>query len=98
MANRDDVEIVVSKHFQWLESDFFETACDALGRISKEDWEADAADAVRDALSNALIYTDDEWAVLKHYCLPRAASMVQAEEAFFDDLYSMASELFTDED
>ncbi len=51
-------------------------------------------EALTDAIDDELIYTDDQWEVLKHYCTPQNANFNDAYMALWDDCYSVASGIF----
>lgn len=50
-------------------------------------------DAIDDALKTALIYADDEWKMLKTYCMPRDCDYNKAYEELWVDIYNLIEEV-----
>lgn len=53
-------------------------------------------DAVCDAIDNDLVYYDDQWNVLKYYCVPSEANWEKALDEFTNDIANIVSDLISD--
>ena len=56
-----------------------------LSRIDEDELD-DVYDAVYQAMDDELIYTDDQWAMIREYCTPHDASFSDAWDMFESDL------------
>lgn len=52
----------------------------------------DTYEAIVDALNDELIYTDDQWEVMKAYQSPQDANWIEAVEEFINDLITCVEE------
>lgn len=50
-------------------------------------------DAVSDAIDAALIYYDEQWEILKQYCLPEDANLIDAIDMFTNEIYDIIKEV-----
>lgn len=57
-----------------------------LSRIDDDELEDNVYDAVAYAMNDELIYTDDQWAMIREYCTPHDASFDDAWFMFENDL------------
>lgn len=62
-----------------------------------EDYPDDWWSILDDAANDALIYTDDEWEIMKYYCTPETADYADAYDNFITDLAGSV-ELLIEED
>lgn len=77
------------KHAPTLACEIAENVVDSLDNGEYEYIE----DAIDDALNTALIYTDDEWEMLKIYCTPRNCDYNNAYEDLWVDIYNLIEEV-----
>ena len=49
-------------------------------------------DLLNQAMDEALIYYNDQWAIIKHYCTPVTACLVDAWEGLFQDLFNIIAD------
>lgn len=85
----------VIRYFERGTDNFFDIADDIIDRIDEDDFiNEDSYDAVSKAVDEGLIYTNDQWEVLKHYCNPSDADFDYAIEEFINDIVNIAEEIF----
>lgn len=77
--------------------DFTDLVEDIFDRIDCDN-EDDLSECVIQAIDEGLIYYDDEWTVLKHYCTPQDADWNTAIEQFVDEMISYASSVYVFEE
>lgn len=65
----------------WGCSEIIGIAENVLGRMDSTD-----TDELWDAMDDELIYTADQWEMLKYYCTPDRADLMEAYDAFYNDL------------
>ncbi len=73
--------------------DFTDLVEDIFDRIECDDRD-DLSECVIQAIDEGLIYYDDEWTLLKHYCTPQDADWNTALEQFIDEMISYASSVY----
>ena len=64
-------------------------ASEILDRAGYDREEADASEKIIDALNDSLIYSDDQWEIMKAYQNPEEANFQNALEYFINDLLSV---------
>lgn len=75
---------VLYKHFP--HDDINGIAEHVLMRIDDDELKDNVYDAVACAMDDELIYTDDQWAMIREYCTPHDASFSDAWFMFENDL------------
>ena len=81
----------IAEYFDFRGTDaFFDLVEDIIDRIDEDDFFDDRLEAVWDAIDSGLIYYDDQWEVLKHYCTPFDANWEDAIEEFANDVVNVA--------
>lgn len=82
MKNTGIIMNVLYKTFTgWGSSDVIGIAENVLSRM-----EDNTEDELYQALDDELIYTDDQWSIMKYYCSPESADLDEAIELFINDL------------
>lgn len=65
-------------------------ACDVLDRLEEEDMEQDKCEAILQAIDDELIYTSDQWELIKYYMNPdeigEGKTLSDIMMDFFEDL------------
>ena len=85
----------VLRYFERATDEFFDLADDIIDRIDEDDFiNGDSYEAVWEAIDNGVIYYDDQWEILKHYCNPTDADWDYAIEEFANDIADIAQEIF----
>ena len=84
----------VVRYFERATDDFFDLVDDIIDRIDEDDFISDSYEAVWEAIDNGVIYYDDQWEILKHYCDPKNADWDYAIEEFANDIADIAQEVF----
>lgn len=81
---------IISKHFDnsW-DFEFLDVVANILDRV--DDFMDE--EEIYDAVDSALIYTEDQWTVLKHYCSPDNADFNEALDELYSDLIAIAGEI-----
>ena len=74
---------------EYTTPDFTDLVKDIFDRIDCDNKD-DLSDCVMQAIDEGLIYYDDEWTVLKHYCTPQDANWETAIGLFIDEMISYA--------
>lgn len=69
-----------------------------LDRIDVDDVKDDAYEALYQAMDDGMIYTDDQWIMIRYYCTPQDANYNTAWEAFEGDLMNCLSAGVIEED
>lgn len=62
-------------------SEIIGIAENVLGRMDSTD-----TDELWDAMDDEMIYTADQWEVMKYYCTPDKADLMEAYDSFYNDL------------
>lgn len=78
--------------------DYDDLVDDLVDRIDYRDWKRDEYDAVYQAMDEGLIYTDDQWTMLKEHCTPQDIDFNYAWEQTQNDVMDKAREKFEDEE
>lgn len=69
-----------------------------FNRIDVDDVKDDAYEALYQAMDDGMIYTDDQWTMIRYYCTPQDANYNTAWEAFEGDLMNCLSAGVIEED
>ena len=69
-----------------------------LDRIDINDYKADAYETLFHAMDEGMIYTDDQWTMIRYYCTPQYADFDEAWEEFENDLMVCLSAGVIEED
>ena len=75
----------------------YDLACNICQYLNDGDYE-DLNDAIMSELDNFLIWTDNQWDLLKYYCDPSDCDLSSAIDEFINDLYSCIQEIEEDEE
>lgn len=68
-------------------SEIIGIAENVLGRMDSTD-----TDELWDAMDDELIYTADQWEIMKYYCTPDKADLMEAYDCFYNDLCEAIAE------
>lgn len=73
---------------------FLDIAADIVDRVNFDNiTEDDAYEEVWQAIDDGLIYSEDQWEVMKHYQSPDEANWESAIEEFSSDIASIVEEI-----
>ena len=75
------------------DSDYVGIIDDILSRCDEVDLLEDTYEAAMDAIDTALIYDEDQWAVMKHFQRPNEANLDEAYELLVDDVVTILNNL-----
>ena len=85
-------------NYDWTNSnlaiDIAEKVCDAINGGEYEE----LSDAVIGEIDLEMIWTDNQWEILKYYCTPEDADLQYAYECLIDEVYSIIDYEEEDED
>lgn len=57
-----------------------------LSRMDMENVKEDYYEELSSCMDDALIYTEDQWAIIEYYCTPITADFNEAWDEFYNDL------------
>lgn len=83
----------IRQYFEYGRDEFFDVVDDVLTGIEN----LGDDDCIMQGISDNLIYSDDEWEVLRHYCSAQEADWNEAYYSFVDDIYGVASYIHSKE-
>lgn len=97
LVNYKEIENSIYKNF---DMDVSAIADDIISRIDFDNVTEDNLwDGLLGAIDDSLIYTEDQWSIIKFYCSPSNANFSYAMEEFENELYSIiASNIITEDD
>lgn len=91
-----EIRSAIGKHFDYSVSfelvDIIENVINRIDDIYIED-EDELYDAIQDAIDDALIYTEDQWNIMKQYQSPQDANWSDAVDEFFNDVSAIVYDL-----
>ena len=92
----------ISEYFDFsFDFDFLDIFAILLDRALAnydEQEEKDLFDAVNDAIGEGLIWTVDEWTVMKFYRTPQDANLADACDALREDIHNVAEKIINKEE
>lgn len=92
--NEERIYKAVIRYFDYRGTDsFFDLVTDLIDRIDEEDFAEDEYEAIWQAIDEGLIYTEDQWEVLKHYCTPAEANFDEALEYLAQDIANIVGDI-----
>ena len=78
--------------YDWTNNDLAvniaDAVCDAMNRNEYEE----LCDAVTFEIDREMIWTNNQWEILKNYCSPEDADLNYAYECLYDEIYSIINE------
>lgn len=81
---------IIAEHFEYSgDFDFLDLIARILDRVE----DLHDSDDIYETIESTLIYTDDEWLVLKHYCTPADANWYKALESLESDVFSIIADI-----
>lgn len=96
LVNYKEIENSIYKNF---DMDVSAIAEDIISRIDFDNIEEDDLwDELLSAIDDSLIYTEDQWSIIKFYCSPSNADFSYAMEEFENELYSIIIDNIITED
>ena len=86
------IRSAVYNHFSegYLEDKFFDLIVDLIERVDGNYLDEDA---IYEAMDAGMVYNDDQWTMIMHYCTPSDANFNEAWDAMYMDILSICEDL-----